>query len=247
MEILSKVSGHWLEIVTAVYLIGMILYGHYKGFIRLAVSAAALVITLIAVNYAQTPTIEWLKKDTPVYETLKTKITENIGMEEIAGGLGFDKLTEKADEWTIIENLPLPEQMKKLLAENNNPEIYEMMGVNAFVDYIGGYVADTVLTAAVFVILFIVISLVLHIAMLWLDLIAKLPILSGVNKVTGAVLGGVEAMVIIWVICIILTMFSGTELGKSVLAQIDASIWLSWIYDHNILSYLILGVIRSVW
>ena len=34
---------NWLEIVVGIYLLGMILYGHYKGFLRLAVSMAALV------------------------------------------------------------------------------------------------------------------------------------------------------------------------------------------------------------
>ena len=38
MEIVSALSSHWLETAVAVYLIGMVLYGHYRGFIRLAVS-----------------------------------------------------------------------------------------------------------------------------------------------------------------------------------------------------------------
>ena len=38
---------NWVEIVVAIYLLGMILYGHYKGFIRLAVSMAALIVTLV--------------------------------------------------------------------------------------------------------------------------------------------------------------------------------------------------------
>ena len=41
---------NWLAIAAAVYLAAMILMGHYKGFIRMAVSAASLIITLIAVN-----------------------------------------------------------------------------------------------------------------------------------------------------------------------------------------------------
>ena len=41
MEAITNFSGNWLEIAAAVYLLGMVLYGHHKGFIRLAVSAAA--------------------------------------------------------------------------------------------------------------------------------------------------------------------------------------------------------------
>ena len=41
---------NWLQILVAIYLLGMILHGHYRGFIRLAVSFTALIITLIIVH-----------------------------------------------------------------------------------------------------------------------------------------------------------------------------------------------------
>ena len=135
----------------------------------------------------------------------------------------------------------------ELLTENNNKEVYKMMGVEFFQDYVGGYLSDMVLKAAVFVVLFLVVYIVLQIVVIWLDLIAKLPILSGINKMAGAVLGGVQALVYIWIGCLILTMFSGTEWGAMTLAQISSSRWLSWIYDHNLLTYLVLGLIRSIW
>ena len=65
MEGVSGFSGHWLEILAAVYLVGMVLYGHYRGFIRLCVSALALVISLVTVRVALPYVTEWLKNDTP--------------------------------------------------------------------------------------------------------------------------------------------------------------------------------------
>lgn len=247
MEIISKLAGHWLEAAVAVYFLAMVLYGHYKGFIRLAVSATALVITLVTVNYTMPYVTDWLKHDTPVYENMKEKIAESIGIDEKLDNLGIEGTVKKADEWQIIEELPIPEQMKRLLVENNNIEVYKIMGVEFFRDYVGGYLADMIMKAAVFIVLFLVIYIVLQILVVGLDLIARLPILSGINKIAGAVLGGVQAMIFIWIGCLVFTMFSGTELGSSALSQINASPWLSWIYDHNILTYLILGLIRSVW
>ena len=71
MEGVSGFSGHWLEILAAVYLVGMVLYGHYRGFIRLCVSALALVISLVTVRVALPYVTEWLKNDTPVYESIR--------------------------------------------------------------------------------------------------------------------------------------------------------------------------------
>ena len=247
MEIITKLAEHWLEIAVAVYILAMVLQGHHKGFIRLAVSATAMLITLVTVNYAMPYVTDWLKHDTPVYETLKEKMAESVGIDDILNNLGLETQTQKADEWLIIEELPLPDQLKNLLVENNNIEVYRLMGVEFFRDYIGGYLADTVLKAVVFVVLFILIYLALKILVIWLDLIAKLPILSGINKMAGAVLGGIQALLFIWILCIVLTIFSRTEIGRIVFEQVNASLWLSWLYDHNMLANLILGLIRSIW
>lgn len=247
MDIVSMLSEHWVEIAAAVYLLGMIINGHRKGFIRLAVSATALLITLVAVNYAQPHVIDWLKYDTSIYETMKEKMAESVGIDEILERMELDGPAEKADEWMIIEDLPIPQQLKDLLVENNNIEVYRTMGVEFFRDYIGGYLADLILKAVVFIVLFLVVYMALQVVVLALDLIAKLPIINGINKIAGAALGGAEALLVLWIAGIFLTAFSGTELGSSILSQVYASPWLSWIYDHNILSIFTLGLIRNVW
>lgn len=246
MEHVSILSAHWLEIAAAVYLLAMVLYGHYKGFIRRAVSAAAMIITLVAVNVAMPYVTNWLKNDTPVYETMKDNMAESIGIDNIMEEMGLSGKIPKEDEWTIIEELPVPEQMKRLLTENNNTEVYKEMGVQFFRDYVAGYLADMILKIVVFLVLFVGGYILLHVLVTWLDLITRLPILFGINQIAGAILGGVQALIVIWIVCLLLTALSGTGIGKAALAQIEASAWLSWIYNHNLLTNLFLGLIRSV-
>lgn len=247
MEFVSELSGRWLEVLVAVYLIGMILYGHYRGFIRLAVSLLSLVIALTAVSAAMPYVTDWLKNDTSFYESVKAGaermagFTEGPELEEGKGSNPED--AQGASAMAGIEDLTLPEQLKRLLTENNTEEVYERLGVSAFQDYVGGYLADMMLRILVFVALFLVIFIGLRILVVWLDLIAKLPILSGLNQIAGAILGGVEGLIFVWIGCLVLTLFSGTGPGLQVMGQIDASAWLSWLYDHNLLSYLVVGLL----
>ena len=83
MDIISVISERWLEFAVAVYLVGMILYGHHKGFIRLVVSVVALVISLITVHLAVPYTINWIKHNTPIYENVKSWVEETAGLDEI--------------------------------------------------------------------------------------------------------------------------------------------------------------------
>ena len=134
MEILEMLSGRWLEVAVAAYLIGMMLYGHYRGFIRIAVSVMSLFITLFAVRVAIPQTAAWLEHNTALYETMKESALKASGldekMDEMAQTAG---LAGKAGERAVIESLEIPDQVKKLLIENNNGEVYQEMGVQIFV------------------------------------------------------------------------------------------------------------------
>ena len=244
MEIMEILSSRWLEVAVAVYLVGMMLYGHYRGFIKIAVSVLSLFITLFAARVAIPQAAVWLEHNTAVYETMKESTLKASGldekMEEMAG------LTGKAGERAVIESLEIPDQMKKLLIENNNGEVYQEMGVQIFEDYVGKYLADRVIRILIFTVLFIVFYAFLHIIIVWLDLISRLPIIYGLNKIAGAVLGLTEALIFVWVGALVLTLFSGSEIGRSMITQINGSNWLTWLYDHNMLSYLVVGLVRSV-
>ena len=246
MEAITNFSGNWLEIAAAIYILGMILYGHYKGFIRLAVSASAMVITLISVHIAMPYVTGWLKEYTPVYEKMQDNMEETIGLDSLLDRFGSDGKTKKEDEWLIIEELPVPEQIKRLLMENNNIEVYDQMNVELFQDYITGYLTNTIMRTIVFLALFFLIYLAIRFVVVWLDLIAKLPILSGINQIAGAILGAAEALMVVWILCFVLTAFSGTEIGAAALKMVGASSWLSWLYDHNILSVLVFGAFRGI-
>ena len=244
MEIMEILSSRWLEVAVAVYLVGMMLYGHYRGFIKIAVSVLSLFITLFAARVAIPQAAVWLEHNTAVYETMKESALKASGldekMEEMAG------LTGKAGERAVIESLEIPDQMKKLLIENNNGEVYQEMGVQIFEDYVGKYLADRVIRILIFTVLFIVFYAFLHIIIVWLDLISRLPIIYGLNKIAGAVLGLTEALIFVWVGALVLTLFSGSEIGRSMITQINGSNWLTWLYDHNMLSYLVVGLVKSV-
>ena len=246
MDFLSVMSKHWLEIIVAIYFMSMVLHGYRKGFFRLAISATALLITIVAVKYMQPYVINWLKQETHIYETLKEQMIENLGLDTILDSMELTQSIQKADEWRIIEELPIPEQIKDLLTQNNNTEVYKIMGVEYFGDYVGGYIADLLLRIVVFAVLFLVVFLIIEMIMMWFDLVAKLPVISGINKLAGAALGGMQAAVYFWIAGIFVSLFSKSEIGGLLLSQISSSVWLSWLHEHNILAYFVLGVLRNI-
>lgn len=138
---------NWLSIAAGVYLLSMVLYGHYRGFIRLAVSMVALVAALAIVHVSMPKVTEYLKENTSIQQTLSNSMKQaaGIGLPEETGDEEEKDEDVPSVQRTIIENLNLPQNVKSALIENNNHEVYEFLGVNAFVDYIGNYLADMIL------------------------------------------------------------------------------------------------------
>lgn len=235
--------NNWVEIVVAVYLLGMILYGHYKGFIRLAVSMAALIVTLIIVHVAMPKVTVFIKENTPVYswivEHTKNTMESAIGIE--------DDIQMPAKQRQAIENLPLPQDVKEMLLENNNSQMYEILGVNAFIEYIGNYLANMILNWGGYVIMFFAVYIFLRIVMKWLDIMAKLPVLSGMNQIAGAILGGVQGLFFLWLMSLLLTACTSASWATAILRQVEASAWLSFLYDYNLLSKLALGILKGIY
>lgn len=234
--------GNWLSIAAGVYLLFMIIYGHYRGFIRLAVSMVALIAALAIVHVSMPKVTEYIKENTKIQQTLSDSMKQAVGVEPpVQTGESTPSIQQ-----SIIENLNLPQNIKSALIENNNQQVYDLLGVNAFTDYIGNYLADMILNSVGFVILFALVYIVIRLVVGWLDLIAKLPIISGINKIAGALLGGIQGLFFIWILSLLLMACSGTPWGISLIRQVEASPWLSFLYEHNFLNAVVVSVIHGI-
>lgn len=231
--------GNAILVGILAFLAIMTFVGYKRGLIKTVFSLLSMVIIIVLVTIL-TPTVRMVIKETPVYSTIRDNvqkfIDDNIAadLEESAvAGLGA------SDQKKVIENLPLPQNIKDELVENNTEEGYGLLEVSNFKDYLIEYVTDTIINAIAFVVLFIVVAIAIKVAVSLLDIIAKLPVLNFFNKGGGAIFGLIEAMVIVWTLCIIITACGATEWGQKLFAEINDNVILSLIYNNNILEILI--------
>lgn len=234
---------NWLELGIIAFLLGMMLYGHYKGFLRLAVSMVSLIATLLIVNMVLPEASAMLKENTQLRSWIEQGVSKVAGLasEEDEAQAGMP-----SQQRQLIEDLNLPEELKDVLIENNNNEIYKALGVEAFNDYVGSYLVNIVLNVLGFILMFIIVYMLIYLMTNWLDLVVKLPILSGLNKIAGAVLGGVQGVFYLWIISLVVMAFSGTAWATVVIQWIEESRWLSFLYHYNIISKLFFRVILGV-
>lgn len=241
MEIIVE---HWLSFGAGVFLLLMVLYGHYRGFLRIAVAMSAMVISVAVVQMATPHITTFLKNHTEIQQFAQQSLLKAAGL-EAEDAYGQETL-QPSRQRMLIEELQLPQQMKDVLMENNNNEIYHRLGVETFFGYVGTYLADMVLNLVGSVVLFAVVYLSLRLLMRWLDLVAKLPILSGINQIAGAILGGIRGLLWLWAGFLVADLFSSAPWAAAVLEQINKSPWLTFLYQNNVFNWIFISILRCL-
>ena len=228
MQDIDILEINFVLIIAAVIFLVTVIVGGIRGFIRSFFAAFSVIIAIVVAAYAG-PYVGKMIQQTPVYSAIETNI--EIKLDEYSEAQA-EKVTEQID---TINGYPIPDTIKKALIENNNHQIYEALGVDVFNEYIAAYMACLIINALSFLLVLIFALILLKVIETSLGLIGKLPILHGLNTIGGVILGGVHGMIVLWILCIVVTIFSWTEIGGLISEEINDSVILKWIYDNNYL------------
>lgn len=228
--------GNTIIIGVAVFLIAVTLIGYSQGLIKMLFSLVSVVLILglvtvltpIARDYVEGTEIEkTVEKGVKTY--VDNALEKTIDPDSSLVNIG------KKQQKKAIDQMPLPESIKKQMVDNNNEEGYKLFDVDNFSDYIVAYITDKVVETGIFVGLIIVISILVNLAIILLNIFAKLPVINMFNRGGGAIIGFIEGLVIVWIACIVITAFSTTEWGQKLFEEINNNVLLDMIYSNNYL------------
>lgn len=227
----------WLGIAVAAFILLSCAIGYYKGFVKEAVSLMFMVLAIIVVWTINPYVSGFLKESTPVYSMIKEQCRETISEQlNSEGNIGEEM------QAGIIESLPLPDSLKEGMEANNTSEVYRLLAVDTFSDYIADYLAVMITNGIGFMLSYLIAVIGIRIVTNVLDLMARLPVLNGVNRIAGIVVGGVRGLLIVWIALLILTIFYNTDIGKQGLAMVENDFFLKILYDNNIFIQIFLSI-----
>lgn len=214
-----------------------IVVGYKNGLVKITASLLTTVIIIILVSLLTPYVSQWIRKTTSLEKDMQEKVVSMLVPEEEA------ELDEKIEEnqlsrneqIAILEKAPLPQMFRQMLVENNNNEVYQLLGVQTFAEYVGSYLAKLVADIIAFLIVFVVVTVVVRIAMKMLGILNKLPVIGGVNRLAGALVGVGIGIVIVWILFIVVTLLYDTTFGKMCFETIESTPILRKLYDSNIL------------
>lgn len=220
-----------LTIIVLLILLAFALNGWRRGFVRVFTRMFFFLASAALVYFATPYISQFLKDYTPVYETVRE------GWREM---LEEDKpIDSRLEQKMFIEEMQLPEILKKQMIQQNNDESYQGMNVTEFSDYLTGYMANLIINLLTFVITLILVNLLLRMTVLTLNNLSKLPVLHSLNQSMGAAFGLLQGLCVVWVAFLLITAFGNTGAGARLMEMIHESPILNTLYNVNIfLEYL---------
>lgn len=236
-------------IAVAIIVAGNMLWGIYKGFFRVIYSMAAGILILV-LTVGGTPYLaKWLTENTAIDTRIEQgcrerleKLVENsledgnVKAEDGKNG-SADEPTEQTELAKLKEKLPNT-LLEQLLDPNELAENYlEKSGIY---DELAFQASELAVKGISFLILLAVVAIVLGTLASALDLVAKLPVIKGVNRLLGLAAGLAKGVLWVWLAFAVIALGGATEMGVALIKQIYDSPVLVWIYENNILLMIIM-------
>ena len=123
-------SWSWPGIAAAVLILLGCLNGYRRGFIKEAVSALFVILSMVIVWFVNPYVNQFLRENTPIYERVEQ------GCLDFAQDHLPETVVPAGTQADLIEELGLPELLTNGMVENNTQAVYQMLGVNTFAGYL---------------------------------------------------------------------------------------------------------------
>ena len=213
------------------------LFGFRRGFVREVVTMFFWVLSIALVWFMNPYVNDFLKENTPLYEFVQSSTRDYVESK-----LEGHTAAEEQEQSSLLENLGLPSFLTEEIEENNNASVYQYLAVNTFTDYVSDYLAVAAVNGVSFLVSLLLATLLIRMLAYALDIIARLPIINGINKSAGALVGVVKGVLFIWIILMVLTIFCNTEIGRQGLELVERDDLLKWLYEQNVFVNIFMSI-----
>ena len=219
-----------IDLIILIIILGAACIAAKVGFIKTVYGLLSSLIALVLAFFIY-PAIEYMLKLTPIYEGIKGWVTERLPEVGNVGLQGQATIIQESLTW-------MPDFITDKMVRNNNPEIYELLGVSTLMEYMATFVANLCIMGIAIVVCFIVVKVGLAISVNLLDLVAKLPILKTANKWAGFIVGLIKGVFIVWLICLVVPFIMMIPGLISINTLIEESLLMQLFYEHNVILQL---------
>lgn len=215
-----------LVVIILLFIFGAI--GYKRGLLDAILSLLGSVGSLI-LAFIVYPVVNMVLKLTPLYTGINEWVTEKVG------NINFGTGVQTQGNAITQQITWLPQFMNEQLVRNNNTEVYELLGVKNIVDYVSLSITNIIIAMVALLITWVLLKVILTGSLRTIGkMIAKLPVISSLNRLGGLVLGIIKGLLTLWIIGLMIPLVMTIPSYEMIGNYIEASILTKWLYENNL-------------
>lgn len=218
---------NWTLLAVGLFLLLFTIIGAIKGLIKILYSLIIIVVITIVTTIFAPKIASALRKNT-TWDDALTKKTEAFLSDK---GI----LIEGKD--VDVNELPLPDSIKDKIAKACNDEKEGI--VNEYNTRVVTSTSNVIFNSIVYIVFFLILYLISKIIGILLNIVSKLPVLNGLNRMGGAAVGLVEGLIVIWILAIFVMVLGNSKFALNIHKDIDSNAFLTFLYDKNLIMYFV--------
>lgn len=224
--------GYILDAILVFVVIFFIAHSAKRGFIKASKNIITLILTVTLLASMQGVMLSALG-NSPLGDNIKKMVSENLTKtyEEEQLPENVDT-TDTEQSLVVCEALPLPDFLKESIEKS----IMEMSEIkNNVMEVITDSITTLIMRIIAMLMLFVLVKIFVFLAIKLLDSLFGLPGLKSVNRALGAVIGVVNAMLAIYIICGLVSLFTPMQNLAFVDNAIGQTMLVKYFYNNNLL------------
>lgn len=226
---------NWLVFVVGLVVIIFMVVGYIRGFIKSIFSLCSILVIMIVASFLAPQVDRYVEKNTQIYPIVEERCIAHYE-EKALDMANKQELNKAGSEEEAISTLNI--KYNKVLQEKFKREIYKQTKEIGVFEKIGKATANMIIESGIFLLTIIILWMVLHVIEGVLDLVAKLPVLKGINHFLGALSGFIGGIIFVWALAFFLSLCSTTQIGKDLLQLVTSNPLLNLVYENNGIVFL---------
>lgn len=224
--------GYVLDIILLAVIIFFVVWSAKKGFISASKTIITLILTVTLLASMQDVVLETLqnsKLGDNIKEMVSRNITKTYEEEQLPESVDT---TDTEQSLMVCRALSLP----VFLSDSIEESILQMSEIkNNVMEVITDSITQLIMRIIAILLLFVLVRIFVFLAVKLLESLFGLPGLKTINRTLGAVIGIVNALLAVYIICGFVSVFVPTDKLAIISQTIDTTFLLKYFYNNNLL------------
>ena len=203
-----------------------------RGFISASKKILALILTAVLLSSVQ-PAMLTMLQSTPASDAIRNMVSKNISSSYKREGLPEDADTTDTEETkVIVSSLGFPKFMENSITKT----VSGMTEIkNNVMETVTDAVTLMIMKLLSVILLFLIVKFFVFLLLKILESLFKLPGLKTINRLLGAGLGVINALLLIYIICGAVSLFAPADKLVLIEETVQNTYILKYFYENNLL------------